>query len=171
MVRPRSLSLVARMLTIRLEYVRPSLIITAVENAVRISFWAVPAFILVDPAMASGPVSTVISTSTGAVLGASGLPDTSAVRAPSSCAAVSAPITNGVRPDAARPSTKSPGRASRESSAAPAAESSSAPSTASTSARRPPAWWATNQPGGMLNVGGSSAASTVASRPDVPAPT
>ena len=44
---------------------RPSLIITAVENDVSTSFCADPAFIRVDPAMASGPVFNATRTSGG----------------------------------------------------------------------------------------------------------
>jgi hypothetical protein len=151
--------------------VRPSFTITAVENAVSTSFCAVPAFMRVDPATTSGPVSTSTSTSMSSRPVACGLENTRPVCAPSSRAARSAPSTYGVRPDAVRPSTKSPAEADAASSAAPASSSSSAFSTACFSAWLPPAWCTTNHSAGALNVGTSSAASTVASRPDVPAPT
>lgn len=130
-----------------------------------------PAFIRVEPAMASGPVATAIRTSTPGGCAARGFAETSPVCAPIRLASASAPSTYGVRPEAARPSTKSPGRTDRAISAAPASASSSAFSTACRSAFSPPAWWATNQSLGTLNVGTSSAASSVARRPEVPAPT
>ena len=149
---------------------RPNRIITAVEKEFSTSFWAVPAFIRVEPAIGSGPVSTAITMSAGTSPG-SGLEVSSAVRAPSCLASRSAASTNGVRPEAAKPMTKSALLACRRITAAPESVSSSAFSTARTKASSPPAWWATNQSGGALNVGTSSAASSTASRPDVPAPT
>ena len=132
-----------------------------------IAMLAEPAFILVDPAMASGPVLRV--TSTSGVIGTDALFDTRTVWAPSACASSSAPITNGVRPDAVTPTTRSFAVAVRRIWDAP--EWSSTSSTARTSASGPPAWWATNQSAGAMNVGTSSAASSGASRPDGPAPT
>ncbi len=149
-MRPRSLALVACMLTMRFEYVRPILIMVAVENEVSTSFCAVPAFIRVEPVTTSGPVSTVIRMSTSSGTGASGFPVTRAVAAPRCRAVRSAASTYGVRPEAVRPRTKSPSATEPRNSAAAASSSSSASSTASRRASGPPAWWGTNQPGGML---------------------
>ncbi len=81
------------MLTMRFEYVRPIRTIVAVEKAVSTSFCAVPAFIRVDPAMTSGPVSTVTRMSTSSPTVTRGLHDTSAVVAPRRRASRSAPST------------------------------------------------------------------------------
>src|SRR5439155_4153024 len=72
-IRPRSLALVATTPTMRLEYTRPRRTNTAVENALSTSFWAVAAFIRVDPVTTSGPVSTPTNTSTSPAAGACGL--------------------------------------------------------------------------------------------------
>ena len=169
MTRPRSLALVATTSTMRLDQVRPRRIITAVEKALRTSFWAVPALSRVEPVMASGPVLTASRWSAASASSACGLAVTRAVTAPSSRARASAPPTKGVRPDAVSPTAMSPGRRPA-ASARPASTSSSTFSTARRRAAGPPAWWAVNRPSGALNVGSSSAASRTARRPDVPAP-
>ena len=62
--RARSLALLATRSTIRLPKVLPSRTIETVEIVLRISFWAVPAFMRVDPAMTSGPTTAATSWST-----------------------------------------------------------------------------------------------------------
>ena len=55
---------VARLIIIiRLSHVRPIRTITAVESMFITIFWAVPAFMRVDPMITSGPVSTSMATS------------------------------------------------------------------------------------------------------------
>ncbi len=54
----RSLSLSGATPTIRFPWVRPSRIIEIVETMFRTSFWAVPAFSRVDPAITSAPTGT-----------------------------------------------------------------------------------------------------------------
>ena len=61
---------------------RPSRIITAVENELRTSFCAVPALSRVDPVSASGPVRTASRMSARTASSASGLAVTRAVTAP-----------------------------------------------------------------------------------------
>jgi hypothetical protein len=90
--------------------VRPSRTITAVDSALRISFWAVPAFIRVEPVMTSGPVSTATWMSAAGPSGASGLAEISTVCAPAARPARRAPPTYGVRPLALTPTTTSPAR-------------------------------------------------------------
>ena len=91
----------------------------AVENALSTSFWAVPAFIRVEPASTSGPVSTQMWTSAtdgrlGGRVGAR----------PARCGRrsvgprPSAPATYGVRPLAVSPTATSPA-VSASASAAP----------------------------------------------------
>ena len=63
------------------------------REAVRTSFCAVAAFIRVEPAMASGPVSAQTCTSASVASGAAGLAETSAVAAPASVPRRSAPAT------------------------------------------------------------------------------
>ena len=79
------------------------------------------------------------------------------------------------RASARRWRSRRPGRCgptpSAAMSAAPRSGSSSAPSTARVSAVGPPAIRPTTISGGVLKVGGHSAASRTPSRPDVPAPT
>jgi len=70
------------------------------------------------------------------------------------------------------PTTASSGVRFLARNSAPAASMlSSAPSTASCTAAGPPAINATTNSGEVLNVGGHSEASRIASRPEVPAPT
>src|SRR5690606_38133513 len=58
-LRSRSLVLPGTTVTIRFEYVRPSLTIRAVEKLLRMSLVTVPAFSLVDPVSTSGPERTI----------------------------------------------------------------------------------------------------------------
>ena len=133
---------------------RPRRTMTAVEKALRTSFWAVPALSRVDPVMTSGPVSTASRWSAANVSSACGLAVTSSGdRAPLTRAGASAPATYGVRPDAVSPTSDVAGPTGRASSARPASTSSSTFSTARSRAAGPPAWWATNRPSGALKVG------------------
>jgi hypothetical protein len=56
--RSRSFAFATRIPLMRLPYVRPRLTISAVEKALSASFWAVPAFSRVEPAMTSGPTAS-----------------------------------------------------------------------------------------------------------------
>ena len=60
-LRSTSFRLTARRSTMRFPYTLPIRIITPVETVFSTIFVAVPAFSRVEPAIASGPVSTVIS--------------------------------------------------------------------------------------------------------------
>ncbi len=66
---------------------------TAVEKVFSTIFWAVPAFMRVDPVMASGPVFTRIGTSAFGARAAKGLDASSTVRAPRERPMSSAPPT------------------------------------------------------------------------------
>lgn len=77
----------------RLPYVRPILIMSAVENAFRITLVAVPALSRVEPVRASGPVSATTLIRASSRSGAVGLQVTSTVNAPAAPAARSAPAT------------------------------------------------------------------------------
>ena len=55
MERSLSFTLVAFTSTMRLPYTLPSLIITAVEIRLRVSFWQVPLFMREEPVTTSGP--------------------------------------------------------------------------------------------------------------------
>ncbi len=80
-----------------------------VEMMLSTTFWAVPAFSRVEPAMISGPVTSSIGWSTWRLSSASGFDEMPTVRAPTSAAWWTAPIVYGVRPDAATPTTTSSG--------------------------------------------------------------
>ena len=130
---------------------------------------AVPAFMRVEPATSSGPVSS--TTLMSAATRAAGFEVTRAVRAPRRRASASAARTNGVVPEALIPTTRSRAATrARRTAAAPADRSSSAPSTARVSARAPPARSARTRRGATPKVGGHSAASRAPSLPLVPAP-
>src|SRR5918994_1447022 len=170
--RSRSFSFDAATSTIRLPYVFPSRIIETVESVLSTSFCAVPALSRVDPATSSGPTTTSIARSASAASSDPGAQTSATVRAPAARAARTASTTYGVRPLALIPTTTSLGLgASRSSSRAPAAPSSSAASCSRADAALPPATRATIRSAGMENVDSHSAASTAASRPEVPAPT
>ena len=80
--------------------------------------------------------------------------------------------TNGVTPEAATPHTTSAGpTATRRMRCSASRMLSSAPSTDRVSAEGPPAMTATRRDGGTPKVGTHSTASSVPSRPEVPAPT
>src|SRR5262249_13803764 len=101
----------------------------AVENRFRTILCEVPAFILVEPATTSLPVSTRMRWRAASNSGATGLLATPIVTAPAAEAARSAPIVKGVVPLAARPMTTSLARICTSVMAfAPAASLSSAPS-------------------------------------------
>ncbi len=125
--------------TIRLEYVRPSRTIDAVERAFSTIFCALDALSRVEPAIASGPVFTSRRWSASGASGAAMLLLTRTVSAPAARAPRSAPATNGVRPLAVKPTATSLAP-SPAAAAAPSASSSSAVSTATATASEPPAW-------------------------------
>ena len=77
--------------------------ITAVENEFNTSFWAVADFNRVDPAIASGPVSTLSSVSTRGASGPIGFDVISAVWAPTARVRNRAPPTYAVQPEDASP--------------------------------------------------------------------
>ena len=70
------------MLTMRLPSTRPRRIITAVESMLSINFWAVPAFMRVDPVTNSGPTTASRAYSTSAATGDAGLQVIEAVSSP-----------------------------------------------------------------------------------------
>ena len=80
--RATSLSLVSCMLTMRLPSTRPRRIITAVESMLSINFWAVPAFMRVDPVTNSGPTTASRAYSASAATGDAGLQVIEAVSSP-----------------------------------------------------------------------------------------
>lgn len=120
-------------------------------------FVAVPALSLVLPVTTSGPVTHSIATSQNGPRALGLTQATPTVDAPTDWACLSPPITYGVRPDDAIPTTTSfsltvEARSSR--SIAPACSESSASSTAFRIAWSPPAMIPTNWLGGAENVGG-----------------
>jgi hypothetical protein len=134
----RSFALVPDSETMRLEYVRPSLTMIAVDSEFRIIFWAVAALSLVEPAIASGPVSTSRLWSASSASGADRLLPTSTVSAPAARAARSAPATYGVRPLADNPTATS-AAVTWAAAWRPSDSLSSAPSAACATASWPPA--------------------------------
>ncbi len=169
--RARSLSLEARTSTIRFPYVLPSRIIVIVESMFSTSFWAVPAFSLVEPAISSGPTTTSMPCSAAAASALSSLQARPTVSAPSARACSTAPTAYGVRPEAETPTTVSSGVSFSASRSRRASSfESSAPSTEVTMAAGPPAISPTTWSGSVLKVGGHSEASSTPSRPAVPAP-
>ncbi len=138
----------------------------------RTSFWAVPAFILVDPATTSGPASTTMAISDRPSMGVPRLQTMEIERAPTSPAFPSAPRTKGVLPEAERATNASdPEKPWSSRAFPPIVSSSSAASTERKTASGPPAINAWNPSGRTPKVGGSSAASITPRRPLVPAPT
>src|SRR5207302_1907730 len=77
------------------------------ESMFRIIFWAVPAFIRVEPEITSGPTSATIARSAAFSRGELRLQVTAIVLAPRRRAYSSAATVNGVRPLAAIPTTTS----------------------------------------------------------------
>src|SRR5260221_9346919 len=80
-----------------------------VEIMLRTIFCAVPAFIRVEPVIASGPTVGIIEISATLAIAESGLHVMHAVKQPRALAYLTAPIVYGVRPDAAIPTTVSDG--------------------------------------------------------------
>ena len=149
----------------------PSLIIVAVLIMLRTSFCAVPAFIRVEPVITSGPTKVCIVRSAVLDIGLFSTQTTATVFAPLLFANSMAAWVYGVFPLAAIPITRSSLVSFFDfRSAAALARSSSLPSMACGSALAPPAMTACIHSGGVLNVGGISTASRMASRPLVPAP-
>ena len=89
--RARSFALLATTSTIRFPNVRPSRTMVTVEIVFRMSFCAVPAFIRVEPAITSGPVTATISWSARRPSLESRAHTTATVSAPASDAARAAP--------------------------------------------------------------------------------
>ena len=111
-----------------------------VESILSTSFWAVPAFIRVEPVTASGPVRTTMAKSQARSRGVSGLQVRATAALPAFLAASTAPRTKAAPPAALMPTTTSWGRRTRPAMAArPASRLSSAPSTALRRAWSPPA--------------------------------
>ena len=92
-----------------------------VEIMFNTSFCAVPAFIRVEPVIASGPTTGTIAISTDLVSADSGLHTIAAVKQPIDRAYSTAPIVYGVRPEAAIPTTASPAATPRARRSATAA--------------------------------------------------
>src|ERR1039458_2738916 len=103
MRRARSMSLLffGCTFTIKLPYTYPSRMNTAVLIMFRTSLVAVPAFMRVEPATISGPVSGVMAICTARANSESGVQLMPAVTAPRRRASAIAPSTYGVRPLAA----------------------------------------------------------------------
>src|ERR1039458_5449997 len=142
MRRARSISLLffGCTFTIKLPYTYPSRMNTAVLIMFRTSLVAVPAFMRVEPATISGPVSGVMAICTARANSESGVQLMPAVTAPRRRASAIAPSTYGVRPLAAIPTSTSRGVKPRSRrSCAPMAGSSSVVSVARASACAPPA--------------------------------
>ena len=133
------------------------------------SFVAVPAFSLVEPATTSGPTFRTTTMSASRESSLESLAVNRTVRAPFFLARASAPRAKGVTELAETAITRSRGRVPR-APRSPSPERSSAPSRARKTAPRPPAMTARTRRGSVPNVGGSSAASSTASLPLVPAP-
>ncbi len=118
----------------------PSRTIAMVEKRLSTIFCAVPAFMRVEPAGASGPVSTRIGCSLADRSFEPELLATPIVSAPRMRASVIAATVNGVLPLAARPMTTSLGPTVRPAMPATAlGPESSAFSTARSNAASPPA--------------------------------
>ena len=94
-------------LTIRFPYTYPRRVMAPLESMFRIIFWAVPAFIRVEPEITSGPTSATIARSAAFSRGELRLQVTAIVLAPRRRAYSSAATVNGVRPLAAIPTTTS----------------------------------------------------------------
>src|SRR5947208_883143 len=106
--RPRCFSLEATTPTILPRWVWARRVKTAVLNMFRITFWTVPAFSRVEPAITSGPLSTSIAISAAWPSGEPGLHVTAIRSGPSTAARSNAPRTKGVLPLALIPTTTSP---------------------------------------------------------------
>src|SRR5438105_2139427 len=106
--RPRCFSLEATTPTILPRWVWARRVKTAVLNMFRITFWTVPAFSRVEPAITSGPLSTSIAMSAAWPSGEPGLHVTAIRSGPSTAARSNAPRTKGVLPLALIPTTTSP---------------------------------------------------------------
>ncbi len=169
--RARSLALVTATSIMRLPWTLPSRIITVVLIMLSTSFCAVPAFSRVEPVSTSGPVTTAMAWSARSRMGAGSLLEMAIVNAPRSRAACRAAMTYGVAPLAATPTKASFSPASTSDTSQRARSgSSSAPSMLIVSAPSPPAMSALTRRGETLKVGTHSTASSMASRPLVPAP-
>src|ERR1022692_2119418 len=168
MRRARSISLLffGCTFTIRLPYTYPSRMNTAVLIMFRTSLVAVPAFMRVEPATISGPVSGVMAICTARANSESGVQLMPAVTAPRRRASAIAPSTYGVRPLAAIPtSTSREVKPRSRRSCAPMAGSSSVVSVARASACAPPAMMPCTNSASALKVGGA-----FGGQPQPPAP-
>src|SRR5581483_3189017 len=150
--------------TISPAYVRPRRTFTIVEIAFSTSFCAVPAFRRVEPETISAPTGVAISIDASCASGLPGTQTTATQSAPLSPAVRRAASVYGVVPLALIATTASSGPTrSACSCATPRSSSSSASSWSATTA--------TTSPGGDPKVGPTSAASSAAIPPEVPAPT
>src|SRR5687768_5593601 len=102
-----SLTFVARRSTIRLPYVLPNSTIAPVVRVFRTSLVAVPALRRVEPVTTSGPTRGVIMRSAYGTRADSGTQARPIANAPTDRAKRRAPITYGVRPLVAIPTTTS----------------------------------------------------------------
>src|SRR5262249_47400097 len=165
-------SFVILTLIIQLLYVIPRRIIVAVLIMFRTIFCAVPAFIRVDPVMISAPTAKCTVVSAIFDIGEFSEQTIATVFAPLLLANSSAARVYGVAPAAAMAMTRSFSVSFFDfRSIAAFSRSSSAPSMALANDFVPPAITAWTHSAGALNVGGISAASVIAMRPLVPAPT
>ncbi len=157
---------------IKLEYVRPAMIMAAVDIVLSTSFWAVPFFILVEPATTSGPTSGAITRSASLATVPAASPTIATVLALSLRASARAPATKGVRPEEVIPTTMSRGPALLAAIwLAPSSQLSSAPSDALDMAFSPPDMMAITFSPMDPYVGSNSDASSTPILPLVPAPT
>ena len=105
--RSRSFALATRIDVIRSPSVRPRRTITAVENAFRTSFCAVPALSRVEPEIASGPAGTSIARSARRASSEPSAQTIAPQHAPAARAASRPPSAYGVRPLAETATTTS----------------------------------------------------------------
>ena len=168
-----SFSLVGRRSTIRLPRVLPICTIAPVEIMFRTILVAVPAFKRVEPEMTSAPTSRAISRSTSAPSRLGRLQAMPTVAAPRrrrlpDGAEDVRRAPGGGDPDDQVVARRRPGRRCRRRRGRGRLPLPRRPASARSG---PPAISPTTISGGVLKVGGHSAASRTPRRPDVPAPT
>src|SRR5207253_504159 len=139
--------------TIRPRWVRASRVKTAVLSMLSTSFWTVPAFNRVEPAITSGPVSTSIAMSAARASGDPGLQVTATRSPPAAAARSSAPSTYAVRPLALIPTATSV-------EPRPAIVAAAKPNRRSASWSGSSAEWACTRSAATPKVAGHSAASS-----------
>ena len=137
----------------------------------RTSFWAVPAFIRVEPETTSAPVSTTMGTSARSPMRESRLETMATVFAPPSLAFTIASTAKGVLPEAEMATRRSfPAKPYDSRASLPATLSSSDASIDPKAALGPPATTALNRSEETPKVGGISATSAIPILPLDPAP-